>query len=703
MRNKTTPLMRKPLSLHFPLSTALLALTGAAYAQPAAETEPRALLEVTVSASPLGRTADELVQPIVVLADEELANKRRNTIGETLEQELGVSTTDFGPGAGRPVIRGQAGPRVEVLSNGISTMDAATASPDHAVSGNPLIARQIEILKGPATLLYGSGAIGGVVNIVNNRLPTEVTEGFTGSVEASAGSVARENAVFGDFNYGVGNHQLHADITRSRAKDYKIPGFADIDGDEDAGVGRLNNSFNRIEDGALSYTFVSDEGHSFGVALSRYESTYGLPGHSHGHDDHDHDHDEDEVGPFIRLKQTRVDTQATIRDPFAGIESLRMKLSTARYQHDEIEDGDDIESTFRIREFQSRIEAVHQPIAGWRGVVGVQLGHRDFITTAEEEELAFINNGERVLTRSTGLFVVEEYKTSFGKIEAGARVDRVNHDPDGGAPSRSFNAYSGSAGVIFDVSNDTHIKLALTHAERAPAIEELYASGQHLATRTFETGNLDLRKERAQTIDLGFDHHMGRVDLEANVFYKQAKDYIFLDIVGFDKDHDLFEGEYKQADARFYGYEAAINVALKQTGDFRVSSRVFTDSVRGKFENGGGNVPRMTPTRYGLSLHGHYQQVAAGLSYIRAQSQDKVANPAAVDGSVFETPTAGYDLLNADITWQLPAQLTGKTQTSVFLRGTNLLNEEIRRSTSFVKDIAPAPGRGVVVGVRSAF
>lgn len=695
MRNKTTPLMRKPLSLHFPLSTALLALTSAAYAQPAAETEPRALLEITVSASPLGRTADELVQPIVLLADEELANKRRNTIGETLEQELGVSTTDFGPGAGRPVIRGQAGPRVEVLSNGISTMDAASVSPDHAVSGNPLIARQIEILKGPATLLYGSGAIGGVVNIVNNRLPTEVTEGFTGSVEASAGSVARENNVFGDFNYGVGNHQLHADITRSRAKDYKIPGFADIDGDDDAGVKRLNNSFNRIEDGALSYTFVSDEGHSFGMALSRYESTYGLPGHSHHHEeDHDDDHDDDheaEVGPFTRLKQTRVDTQATIRDPFAGIESLRLKLSSARYQHEEIEDGDEVATTFRNREYQGRIEAVHQPVAGWRGVVGVQLGHRNFITSGEE---AYINGGERVLTRNTGLFIVEEYKTSFGKIEAGARVDRVNHDPDGGAASRSFNAYSGSAGVIFDVSNDTHIKLALTHAERAPAIEELYADGEHLATRTEEQGNVNLRKERAQTIDLGFDHHMGRIDLEANVFYKQSKDYIFFDI---EEEHDgLFEGTYDQADARFYGYEAAINVALKQTGDFRVSSRVFTDSVRGKFENGGGNVPRMTPTRYGLSLHGHYQQVAGSLSYIRAQSQDRVANLA-------ETPTAGYDLLNADITWQLPAQLTGKTQTSVFLRGTNLLNEEIRRSTSFVKDIAPAPGRGVVVGVRSAF
>lgn len=697
MRNNTTPLMHKPLSLHFPLSTALLALTGAAYAQPAAETEPRALLEITVSASPLGRTADELTQPIVVLADEELANKRRNTIGETLEQELGVSTTDFGPGAGRPVIRGQAGPRVEVLSNGISTMDAASVSPDHAVSSNPLIARQIEILKGPATLLYGSGAIGGVVNIVNNRLPTEITEGFTGSVEASAGSVARENNVFGDFNYGAGNHQLHADITRSRAKDYKIPGFADIDGDDEAGVKRLNNSFNRIEDGALSYTFVSDEGHSFGMALSRYESTYGLPGHEHDHGHGGGAHD-DEVGPFLRLKQTRVDTQATIRDPFAGIESLRLKLSSARYQHQEIEDGDEVATTFRNREYQGRFEAVHQPIAGWRGVVGMQLSHRDFITSGEE---AYINEGERVLTRSTGVFVVEEYKTSFGKIEAGARIDRVNHDPDGGAPSRSFNAYSGSAGVIFDVSNDTHIKLALTHAERAPAIEELYAAGEHLATRTEEAGNPDLRRERAQTIDLGFDHHMGRIDVEANVFYKQAKDYIFFDIEAFDPAHDLFEGEYKQADARFYGYEAAINVALKQTGDFRVSSRVFTDSVRGKFENGGGNVPRMTPTRYGLSLHGHYQQVAGGLSYIRASAQNKVAN-LAEDGSEFETPTAGYDLLNADITWQLPAHITGKTKTSVFLRGTNLLNEDIRRSTSFVKDFAPAPGRGVVIGVRSA-
>ncbi len=688
------------LSIHFPLSTALLTLAGTTYAQPAPETEPRALLEITVSASPLGRTADELVQPIVVLADEELANKRRSSIGETLEQELGVSTTDFGTGAGRPVIRGQAGPRVEVLNNGISTMDAASVSPDHAVSGNPLIASQIEILKGPATLLYGSGAIGGVINMINNRLPTEVSQGFNGQLEASAGSVAKENAVFGDFNLGAGNHQLHADITRTRASDYKIPGFADIDKDEEAGVKRLNNSFNRIEDGALSYTFVSDYGHSFGVAVSQYESRYGLPGHGHHHEDED-DHDDDEIGPFVRLKQTRIDTQATLRDPFANIESLRFKLSSARYQHEEVEteeDGEEEITTFRNREYQGRIEAVHKPIAGWRGVIGAQLGHRDFITEGEE---AFINNSERVLTRSTGIFVVEEYKTSFGKLEAGARIDRINHDPDGANPSRSFTAYSGSAGVIYDISNDTHLKLAISHAERAPAIEELYAAGEHLATRTEEAGNLNLRKERANTIDLGIDHHMGRFDIEANVFYKQASDYIFFDIEDFDEDEELFIGEYKQADAKFYGYEAALNIALKQTGELRLSSRIFTDSVRGKFNDGEGNIPRMTPTRYGIGLHSHYRAITSGLNYTRVSTQDKVSRPVA--GEIFETPTAGYDLLNADISWQLPTQFTGNTKSSLFVRGSNLLNADVRRATSFIKDVAPAPGRGIVVGFRSAF
>lgn len=689
-----TPLVRKPLSRHFPLTTALLICTGIAQAEQAPTLEAKPLLEITITASPLGRTADQLSQPVVVLADEELASKRRGTIGESLEQELGVSTTDFGAGAGRPVIRGQSGPRVEVLSNGISSMDVSNLSPDHAVSINPLIARQIEILKGPATLLYGTGAMGGVVNVTDSRLPTEVTPGFSGQVETFAGSVARESGVFGDFNLGAGNHQLHADVTRTRADDYRIPGFADRDGDEDAGVKRLNNSFNRVEDQALSYTFVSDAGSAFGVALSRYESTYGLPGHAHDHAPGAHEED-----PFIALRQDRIDTHATLLNPGAGLESLRFKLSHARYEHTEFEAPDEPGTEFRNRETQGRVEAVHQPLAGWRGVIGLQTSHRDFLSQGDE---AYVNGGERVLTRSNGLFLVEERPTRFGKLEAGARIDRVNHAPAGGAAQRGFTLFSGSAGVVYDISPDTHLKLAFSHAERAPAIEELYADGEHLATRTEEEGNVNLRKERAQTVDLGFDHHVGRFDFEGNVFFKQASDYIFLDIVGFDAGHDLFEGEYKQADARFYGFEAAMRVALVDAGDFRLSSRLFTDQVRGKFDGGRGNVPRMTPTRYGISLHAHKGPLAGNLSYTRVSRQDRVATP--FDPSEpFETPTVGYDLLNADVTWQLPSALTGQTRTSLFLRGTNLLNDEIRRSTSFIKDIAPAPGRGVVAGVRVAF
>ncbi|MEO6699499.1 MAG: TonB-dependent receptor [Paraperlucidibaca sp.] len=680
--------MRHPLSLSAPLS--LFALSALASSMSMANTpEAQPLLEITITASPLGRTADELVQPIAVLSGEDLASKKRGGIGETLANEPGISSGDFGAGASRPVIRGQSGPRVDVLANGISAMDVSALSPDHAVTINPLIARQIEIIKGPASLLYGSSASGGVVNVTDSRLAVEVTEGFSGALEASQGSNARNALGSADINYGHGNHQWHIDGTRSRSENYAIPGNAAVDGSS-ASQGRLANSASDLDNGALGYSYISDAGDAFGFSASQYDQRYGLPVESEA---------------FIVMRQRRYDLQALLHNPLPALESVRLKLSDSRYGHTEFEDAATVGTRFSNNETQARIEAVHQAIDGFRGVVGVQLGQREFAAIGDE---AYV---PATKSQQAGIFVLEEHRFGRHKVELGARLESVRLDPEALA-GRDFTPVSASLGSLYDLSENSHLRVTLTHAERAPAIEELYAGGPHAATGTFEVGNATLRLEQSNDVEIGVDHHHGRFGLEASVFHKQARNYIYAsevdDGVGnptrVNADNSASgAGEefllinYRQSRARFSGYELAANYALlNQTdGPVQLTIRGFTDAVRGTIETATGDAPapRLTPSRYGLSLHGHYREASANLSYVQAMEQNR---PGRLD-----TQTAGYGLLNADISVILHRQ--GASAASVFVQGTNLLDEDIRRATSFIKDAVPAPGRGAVMGLRYTF
>lgn len=671
-----------------PLS--LFALTALASGMSAANTpEAKPLLEITINASPLGRTADELVQPIAVLSGEDLASKKRASIGETLANEPGISTGDFGAGASRPVIRGQSGPRVDVLANGISAMDVSALSPDHAVTINPLIARQIEIIKGPASLLYGSSASGGVVNITDSRLATEVIDGFSGSLEASQGSNARNGLAAADINYGHGNHQWHIDGSRSRSENYAIPGNAAVDGSSTS-QGRLANSSSDLDNGALGYSYITNAGNAFGFSASQYDQRYGLPV-------------EDEA--FIVMRQRRYDAQALLRDPIPALESLRVKLSDSRYGHTEFEDAATVGTRFTNNETQARIEAVHQPIAGFRGVVGVQLGQREFAAIGDE---AYV---PATKSQQAGLFVLEERRFGRHKIELGARVESVRITPDAGN-GREFAPISASLGNLYDINDNSHLRITLTHAERAPAIEELFAFGPHAATGTFEIGNRNLQAEQSQDIEIGFDHHQGRFDFDASVFHKQARHYIYAretddgtgnptrvneDNTSSGPAEEFLLINYAQNNARFSGYELAASYALldETDGPVQLSIRGFTDAVRGTIETSTGDAPapRLTPARYGLSLHGHYKATSANISYVRAMDQDR---PGRLD-----TQTNGYGLLNADVSMVVHRQ--GASEASIFVQGTNLLDDDIRRATSFIKDAVPAPGRGGVAGLRYKF
>lgn len=691
----------KPRGLRLRVSpfVLMLALPLAARANPAAaETPPDgaaepAIDEIVVTASPLGRTADQLVQPVTVLGGAELDRVRRGTLGETLEQQPGIATTDFGGGAARPVIRGLAGPRVEMLENGMSTMDVSDLSPDHAVAIDPAQARQIEIIKGPATLLYGNSASGGVVNVDNGRLPTQRADGLHGAFDGHYGSNGDEGSLSGEANYGSGPHLLHVDLGWREAQDFEIPGSAGVDGSGSHGT--LANSALRAKSGAGSYSYISASGDVFGFSGSRFETTYGLPV---------------EEEAFIDLKQTRFDAQALLRRPLPGFESLKLRLGSSDYQHTEFEAPREPGTVFHNEQHQGRLEAVHVPLAGFRGVLGVQMNWRDFSALGEE---AYV---PAVLSRQLGLFALEEKPYALGKLEFGARIERDTHAPDAN-PARDFTPLSLSLGSIFDVGEHSHLKLYATRNERAPVSEELYAFGPHGATETFERGALDAGKEVAHNIELGFDHHQGRWSFNGSVYYNRIHDYLYLAEVDagldadgsgsgsrdgladrvdeegrFSVDGDMLLVDYRQADARLYGAEAELDVALLERGPLLLNARVFADVVRAKLERGG-DLPRIPPLRYGFGLDGQWRQLSGSLSFTRVERQTDVA--------ALETETTAYQLMSGDLAWRFYGN--DSRGASVYLRGNNLLDDDIRRSTSFIKGAVPAPGRSVYAGLRFAF
>lgn len=675
------------LSLAFaaPLHTAFAADTETNVAS----NDTSAVPEIIVTADPLARAADELTQPVEILAADELDRQRGASIGETLERQLGVSTTDFGRGAGRPLIRGQGGPRVLVLSNGVPSMDASDVSTDHDVTIDPAHATQIEVLKGPATLIYGSAASAGVINVVDDRLPGSVTPGLSGEAGAGYGSNGDERFGSASVGYGFGESndgtQLHADIAGRRAGDYDIPGYANADGTGSHGV--LANSGTRKDSGSVSAAQFWDGG-SLAASFSRVVSVYDLPV---------------EETAFIDMSQSRWDIEGRLNNPLPGIVSLRLRSGYNDYEHVEFEAPGEPGTRFENQQSDTRLEAVHAAIAGWRGVFGVQYGHRDFSAIGEE---AFV---PPTISTGLGAFVVEERPVDWGKLEIGARVDRNESKPDD-LPTRSFMPLSFSAGTTIDLSDDYHLKAYATRSQRSPVTEELYSFGPHGATETFERGNADLDMETANNFEIGIDKHAGRLQWRANVYYERINDYIFSqetdqglnadgsgtassdgiadrvdDEGNFDPNGELLLVRYRHANANFYGVEGEIGYALLQ-GPINLQGRLFGDAAYGEL-SGGDDLPRMTPMRFGLGLTADRGPLSGGLDLIRVAKQDRVA--------ALETETDGYTLLNADLAYTLPL---ASANTSIYLRGRNLLDEEARRSTSFIKDEAPLPGASVIVG-----
>ncbi|MGN7724509.1 TonB-dependent receptor [Luteimonas sp. 22616] len=688
---------------------------------------------VVVTASPLPDTAENLIRPVEVLAGARLDEAKSNSLGDTVNKLPGVQSSYFGPGVGRPIIRGFDGARVQVLSDGLGSGDVSTVSVDHAVTIEPFLADQIEVLKGPSTLLYGSGAIGGAVNVVDGRIPQAATDQpLQGRAELRAGSVNDEKTGMArlDGTSASGNLVFHFDALHRETGDYDIPGYAENaehmaeEGEvpDPASRGTLANSALRTDSGALGVTWVGDRGF-LGVGYSLFNTRYGVPGHEHAHeegDDHAHDDEHEgeeahaeEGGVRIVMDQRRGELRGGLDDlgPFA---SLRVKLAHTDYTHTEYE-GEDVGTVFENESTEGRVELVHKPWGGWDGAFGLQWAQRDFEAVGDE---AFVPASQ---SRDTGLFWIGRRQFDALRLELGARHDRNGIDvadatADAGRPDRDFNTTSLSTALRWDVTEDFHLSLGLDRAQRSPTAEELYSSGLHVATGSVELGDPGLDAETANRAEVGLHWHNGPLTLGASLYHVRYADFIYLADTGIEE-HDGPLRVWTQDDARFNGAEASVDWNFADNDSGLWNLRLFGDVVRAKLSGSGtrqldvsvphgdhshdysvdltrgGNLPRIAPWRVGGELRWERGPLRASLGAVRYAEQDRVAE--------FEHATPGYTLVDAHLAWH--ADTAHDNAWEIFLDGSNLLDKEARVHTSFLKDVAPLPGRGISAGVRVFF
>lgn len=642
--------------------------------------------EVVVTAAPLGRTVDDLTQPAAILAGDELLLRATKTIGDTLADQIGVSSSYFGPYSGRPVIRGLDGPRVSVLQGSLSTLDVADLSPDHAVPIEPLLADRVEILRGPATLLYGSSAAGGVVNVIDNRIPRQPAETpLGGAVEVRGDTATGEQAVVGRLDGGNDAFAWHLDVFDRESDDIEIDGFATADPaerPEDEPENEVKNSAGEASGYSAGFTLFGDRG-NVGMSVSQYETTYGLAGPK---EEEEGEEEEEEIfpGPFIDLEQTRVDLRAEYE--IGGfLESAKLRIGINDYEHAEIEPSGEIGTLFDNEAVETRLEITHAEVGAWRGAFGVQVLDREFAANGAE---AFIP--EPIQTDSLGLFLLEERETGFGRVEFGARVETLEHDYGGALPDYDETAVSFAFGTDWNLSDTTDLRLNLSRSERNPDPAELYADGPHLATGLFEIGlepnGVSPEKETSTNIDLGYHLHSGAIDLTVNVFYNDIADFIFLELTGGTED-GLPEAAFVQRDAELYGAEFELLLGAND-GVSPWSGRIFGDYVRG--QAGPDDLPRIQAPRLGASVRYGADQWSAGVEAIFHAEQDDISS--------FRTDS--FTMLNADLLYSVDS---GNVSWDLFLRASNLLDEEARRSSSFRAAFVPLPGANLQAGVRLRF
>ena len=696
----------------------------------------RSAIEVIdVHATPMHLSVMESATPVSVLSGETLRRQQAATLGDTLEKLPGVQSNFHGNVASTPIIRGLSGPRVLITQNGLDVSDVSRVGPDHAVASEASTAKQIEVLRGPATLFFGSGAIGGVVNVVDQRVPT--------STETRGEFVLETQTVndqkLGTFNVttGVDNMAFYADGFYRDSNDYETPVAPDIDDPDGAHV--VENSNEESNGFTLGTSYLFDQGY-VGVAVERFEREYGVPGHSHGGD----------TSVFADLEQTKYQLLGEYNFTNDFLQSVHFRAGYTDYEHAEVEGGL-VGTTFSNETEELRVELLHKPMAGWRG--GISLHYKGSDVFAQGEE-AFTPPSEMEMF---AVALMEERHFGDFLVQLGARAESVTldassvllpeldahehddehdhdehahdeHEHEGSefirqfAVDQEFTPISLSAGVVYTINESYNVGVSLSRSERAPSASELLSFGPHIGTRTYEIGALfDLSEEgefvlsqtaidleTANNIDLTFRKTQGDVGFVFNAFYNQVDNYYFQEETGLfaESGHDHDHGEeghgeeghdehsdelpvylFGSADAILHGFE--LQVAWQTTDNLKLD--FFADYVKARLKDGGA-LPRTSPMRVGSHVAYTLDNIRADLDITYFAKQDDI--------STFETETDGYTLVDASITYDIPL---GDIDLSVYLSGENLTDEEARVHTSFLKDIAPRPGRNFAFGVRGYF
>ena len=672
----------------------LLAALGSFALSAQAEEQTVPELEAVIVTSPLQLKPSESAMPITVLSDDELRMKTGHSIGETLKDELGIASQSFGPGVGTPVIRGQAGPRVRVLNNGIGSNDVSAISPDHATSVEPLLAERIEVLRGPATLLYGSGAMGGVVNVIDNRIPGKAFDkAVNAALEQRFDSTSDETStamkVEGSKDHigyhvdGFYRHRNNLDIGGSGIDTAKVaitdPGLEIVDNPK----GYLNNTGAEAISGSAGLSWIGDRGFA-GASINSINNNYGIAPDGTA-----------EETVQIAMRQSKYDFKSELVNPLPFAKSVRSRLGYTDYQHTEIANGEP-GAFFTNKSYEGRLELDHNDIGPLRGTLGFQAQSSDFNAT---EKLT----GESIVPRSDigsyGVFGVESLDVGPLTYQFGVRVEQTDIRPDG-YDSLSYTPVSASASALWKIDTQNSVNLAITRSSRAPNVQELLSDGYHDATRSYERGSLGLKEETSYNLDLGYRFKADWMRAELDLFHNWAADYIYQQRSGefVDEDGNPCAVDCKpvvlssQADAIFKGYEAKLIFPMLENHLGLLELTLFSDYTRGEFKSGG-DVPRMPPLRYGVQLDYNKDKLSSYLRFTRADDQSHAGD--------FETSTAGYFLLNVGVNYQVKAYQNASLM--VFAKGNNLLDQNIRNATSYLRNFAPEAGRGAEVGFRLSY
>jgi len=621
-----------------------------------------------VNANLIGISSDPMVDPSNVMNGRELSIKRESSIGETLTNIPGVSNSSYGPSVGRPIVRGMDGDHIQILQNGLGNLDVSNLSADHGVSIDPLIIEQIELIRGPSALLYGNGVSGGVINAVDHRIPKEALDGITGRAESRYESVNRGESNAAVIDLGNSSFVIHADAYNRNTENLSIPDYAvskylDIN-DASHGKGTLLNSSSNTYGGAIGASMIFDNGYA-GLSFSNHNSNYGSP-------------KEDTVR--LDMESNRLDFSSEIRELPTFFNRIKVRMSNTDYQHSEIDSGV-IQTTFKNTGTEGSFELGHKEIYGLNGLVGFAFDNSQFKSIGNE---SFAPDSQTI---SQSVYMLETYKFYQHKISFALR--RAEHQIDS-IQNKDFSTNNASIGDEYILNDLWTVKTNINHLERAPSYYELFANGVHAATGQYIEGNTSIKNEISNGIDFNIKRKDKSNTTSLSAYYNNFNSYIGLfntsnirNVNGINWDEAIFNS----VKASFKGIE----LESKQLVADNLTANIRTEYVIAKNEDTGAYLPRIAPLKMGIGSTYQKERYSLNINLLHAFAQNKL--------SANELKTDAYTNLSLLATYQLPI----KYNIELFTKANNLLNEEIRDATSYIKDIAPQGGRSIMFGLRGDF